>query len=627
MKQFFRSLLLSLLYSAAINLLIYLVALPLFKKLRRAIYLRRHPEKVEYLRRLSDPDFRDAIREVNREFPKIKGLPKPKVRKQVLLLPLILLVGMTGFWNPFSHVHLQWFSGAMYYVDYVGGVDSNVGTDSGHPWKHSPGDANGVTAPESTTNLTAGDTVIFKGGITYSGRVDCTWSGSSGSPITYISGDIVSWGSGRAIIDGTGVTLDTNHHGLFSIAGTISYLTWQGFQFNNVPANTINGVGYSGGVGFYSGASSGGFVLNNLYVNGGQENGISCQGPLAAQISGLTITNCILANNGVHGILITNGWTNILIQGNTIHNAGQVVANTGDGIYMGGNGSTAFATNVDIISNTIYDCAVKGFMLLTGQGITVEKNYCYTTAAQSFGIGVATEYFGAAGTTSNVTIRNNVVALNGVIEGCVRIQCTENTGDLINGVYIYNNTMYQTGAYYNVWLKEGTSTQASAVSNVVIKNNIMIETNGGSFPQCVYTYSSKVTSGFDCQNNHYWWKGGLYPASANVWQGTNQSWAQWQALGFDTFTHTQNVDPKLIASGGPFVQYAPLVNSPVINAGLDLSSTGFSNDINGVSRPQGSNWDIGAYEFIISGGPPGGLFGLNVQDGLKNWTPGSFNLP
>jgi len=114
MKQFLRSLLLSLLYSVALNLLLYLVVFPLYKKLRRAVYLRRHPKEAEYLRRLSDPDFRDAIREVNREFPRIKGLPKSKARRPVLLLPIILLVGMTGFWNPFSHVHLQWFSPTTY---------------------------------------------------------------------------------------------------------------------------------------------------------------------------------------------------------------------------------------------------------------------------------------------------------------------------------------------------------------------------------------------------------------------------------------------------------------------------------------------------------------------------------
>jgi hypothetical protein len=31
---------------------------------------------------------------------------------------------------------------ATFYVDYVGGADSNVGTDSGHAWKHCPGDVN-----------------------------------------------------------------------------------------------------------------------------------------------------------------------------------------------------------------------------------------------------------------------------------------------------------------------------------------------------------------------------------------------------------------------------------------------------------------------------------------------------
>jgi len=39
-------------------------------------------------------------------------------------------------------------------------------------------------------------------------------------------------------------------------------------------------------------------------------------------------------------------------------------------------------------------------------------------------------------------------------------------------------------------------------------------------------------------------------------------------------------------------------DSPAINSGTDLNSTGFSTDFAGVSRPQGPNWDIGAYEYI-----------------------------
>jgi len=42
--------------------------------------------------------------------------------------------------------------------------------------------------------------------------------------------------------------------------------------------------------------------------------------------------------------------------------------------------------------------------------------------------------------------------------------------------------------------------------------------------------------------------------------------------------------------------------SPLIDAGIDLSAVMDSVDIIGTSRPQGDYWDIGAFEYVVSGG-------------------------
>ena len=99
---------------------------------------------------------------------------------------------------------------ALYYIDYDAGSDSNNGTSTGTPWKHCPGDA-AATDTAAAATLAAGDTVRFKGGVIYRGgsfaaaTIEGKWSGSEGSPITYVGNKAGDWGTGAAIIDGSTV--------------------------------------------------------------------------------------------------------------------------------------------------------------------------------------------------------------------------------------------------------------------------------------------------------------------------------------------------------------------------------------------------------------------------------------
>ncbi len=105
-----------------------------------------------------------------------------------------------GLWVP--HINLQLFAGNTYYIDYATGLDTNRGTDTnpGGPWKHCPGDP--IAAGNAgATILLPGDTIIFRGGITYYGAIVCYWPGTSGNVITYDGNSAETWGSGRAVID------------------------------------------------------------------------------------------------------------------------------------------------------------------------------------------------------------------------------------------------------------------------------------------------------------------------------------------------------------------------------------------------------------------------------------------
>ena len=94
---------------------------------------------------------------------------------------------------------------ATYYVDYDGGDDSNSGTSTGSPWKHSPFDANATGNPDITTPV-AGDTIQFKAGVRYKGQLTINSSGTAGNHITYKG---TGWGTGKAILDGSVLLTNT----------------------------------------------------------------------------------------------------------------------------------------------------------------------------------------------------------------------------------------------------------------------------------------------------------------------------------------------------------------------------------------------------------------------------------
>jgi len=92
-------------------------------------------------------------------------------------------------------------AGSTYYVDYTGGSNTNSGMTTLNPWKNSPGDPNATGNPASTI-FQSGDTVYFKGGVRYKGRIDVSASGNTGNRI-YFDGQPAGWGTGKAIIDGS----------------------------------------------------------------------------------------------------------------------------------------------------------------------------------------------------------------------------------------------------------------------------------------------------------------------------------------------------------------------------------------------------------------------------------------
>jgi parallel beta-helix repeat protein len=89
----------------------------------------------------------------------------------------------------------------IYYVNYANGNDANSGTSDTTPWKRAPGDPMAAGVARGT-DLQGGDTVLFKGGVTYRGQVSLGRSGQNDAPIIY-KGD--GWGENKAVMEGSNV--------------------------------------------------------------------------------------------------------------------------------------------------------------------------------------------------------------------------------------------------------------------------------------------------------------------------------------------------------------------------------------------------------------------------------------
>lgn len=149
-----------------------------------------------------------------------------------------------------------------YYIDYLGGADTNGGTSADSAWQHCPGDT-AAAANAAAVTLNPGDVVRFKGGVTYvlnaAAGIALRWDGAPGRPITYDGNSGNTWGSGRARIT-------DNHQGngltAFSSTGQRRSLVFTTLEIGPVggaaalPADGGSGVPpkFGGGIAFGGGA-------------------------------------------------------------------------------------------------------------------------------------------------------------------------------------------------------------------------------------------------------------------------------------------------------------------------------------------------------------------------------------
>ena len=174
-------------------------------------------------------------------------------------------------------------------------------------------------------------------------------------------------------------------------------------------------------------------------------------------------------------------------------------------------------------------------------------------------------------------IENNVIinetAMSGTGIGVTTLAKRANTGDLVNDRNIIRNN--------TIWYGPNANVGGPGI-------NVGIEGSGHIIHNNTVTYSAAVSNGrFNCfdyplptasyafiNNNHCY-----VPLRLSNWETRGDTFATWQARGFDTFS-IFGIDPKFTAAGSNF---KPATGSPLIGAGI--TANGGTNTYIGAIAP------------------------------------------
>jgi hypothetical protein len=243
---------------------------------------------------------------------------------------------------------------------------------------------------------------VFKGGVQYNGQINVNASGSSGNPITFLSGHRANpvWGSGRGIIDGGNTRM-------FGFAvGNRSWVDIEGLEIRNQGAPTANaaGVDYEGGDNnrvrytlIHNVNWSGSYVIgygieNNHGMNHTYEyNEIyNCTDKLIETYGGggrgtndanhNVIRFNVLHDSGVHAVVLTSDDDSFY---------GNIIYNVNDGV-IGGSPNPGYCLKVDqgsrnVVYNNICYKTNSGFGVLAGDDNKFYSNTIYNVGGNGSG--------------------------------------------------------------------------------------------------------------------------------------------------------------------------------------------------------------------------------------------------
>jgi hypothetical protein len=163
----------------------------------------------------------------------------------------------------------------------------------------------------------------------------------------------------------------------------------------------------------------------------------------------------------------------------------------------------------------------------------------------------------------------------------------------IAGISVYHNSVVKNNLIYNTAGSGIANFYSNGGRNITVVNNTIYgASNIGILvqsPHADVVYYNNVVVNTDMALERGY--SGEYNNDYNLFFGNTNNYNSGLLPG----THDILSDPLFVDPGNSDFRLQP--NSPAINAGADLSANGVITDILGIARPQGSGFDIGAYEY------------------------------
>ena len=392
------------------------------------------------------------------------------------------------------------------------------------------------TIGKAAATLVSGDTVYIRAG-TYQERVVPQNSGSD-----YIM--YAAYPGERVTIDGSGVSMPSGDAGLFEVSG-LSNIRISGLRIINVGPDDNH-------AGILVGDSSH-IIIDNNYTYNTTSSGIGVWSSSDVTIDGNEVE--LACNNGEQESITVAGTNTFEIRNNHVHHSGPGT-NGGEGIDAkdGSSNGRIYNNHVHHLNNRV-GIYVEAWDKHT-YNIEVYRNIVYNIINND-GFAIGSE---EGGLLENIRIYNNI-AYNNELSGIAVSAAGDAATHPIRNARIINNTFYNNGG--SIW-GGGISIENPDVSDLIIRNNICSQNRW---------FQIQVEVPVQITIDH------------NLINGTR---------GDDENDGSDVVedDPMFSnPSGGDFHLQS---GSPAIDTGSSADAP--FDDYDGMARPQGGGYDIGAFE-------------------------------